>query len=325
MEIYPILLKPVYKEYIWGGNRIARKYQRSDAPETCAESWEVTDRPEGMSVVINGSLKGRPLHELVTEMGSDLLGSAVKAKNFPLLIKIIDARKDLSVQVHPNNDNAHLTGGEPKTEMWYVLDAEPKSIIYAGMKPGVTRAKFEKALAEGCLDKDVLAAVPATPGRTVFVPGGRVHAIGAGCLLLEVQQNSNTTYRVYDWGRVGSDGKPRELHLEKALQVIDWDNPMPEIVPPRVLDNGDSPNRLLQVIDSPFFSMRRLDLKEIQDVNHDGSSFQILFTIHGSVLVGANGIMASCGPGTSCLLPAAARSYTITPVKGRASVIIISM
>jgi mannose-6-phosphate isomerase len=276
-----------------------------------------------MSVVINGAYKGKTLHELIEIMGESLLGHGVESDAFPLLVKIIDAKKDLSVQVHPNNDNAHLTGGEAKTEMWYVLDAEPKSVIYAGLKPGVTRQSFEKAVAENKLEP-VLASIPAAPGRTVFVPGGRVHAIGAGCLLLEVQQNSNTTYRVYDWGRTGVDGKPRELHLEKALQVIDWENYAPQVIPPALLESREN-NQLWQVIDSPFFRINRMELRDSEEVSHDGSSFHILFVAKGSVLIGANGVMASAEAGTSCLIPAAAADYTVMPLKGAASVIQISL
>jgi mannose-6-phosphate isomerase len=192
------------------------------------------------------------------------------------------------------------------------------------MKPGVTRQKFEAALNNKRLEQDVLAAVPAKTGRTVFVPGGRLHAIGAGCLLLEVQQNSNTTYRVYDWDRVGADGKPRELHLEKALQVIDWDHPMPEVVPPKLIES-DHLNQHWQILDSPFFKLQRFDLSEPRDINHDGASFQILFVLRGTTLIGANGIMAACAPGTSCLIPAAAHDYTITPIKGSASIMLITM
>jgi len=321
---YPLLLQPVYKDYIWGGKRLAQKYNRKNTPEICAESWEVSDRPEGMSVVVNGFYKGKSLHELVKLMGHDLLGRDVDSDVFPLLVKIIDAKKDLSVQVHPNNSNAGLTGGEAKTEMWYVLAAEPKSVIYAGLKPGVTREFFEKSLAENSLESGALAKIPAAAGRAVYVPGGRVHAIGAGCLLLEVQQNSNTTYRVYDWGRVGVDGKPRELHLKKALQVIDWDNSAPEVVPPSPLDSIGE-NRHWQVIDSPFFRIRRMELRDAEEISHDGSSFQILFVVSGSVLIGANGVMASTEAGESCLIPAAARDYTVTPIKGYASVIQITL
>ena len=324
MNAYPLLLQPVYKDYIWGGDRLARRYGRTDTPNICAESWEVTDRPEGMSVVINGSLKGKTLHELVETMGEQLLGSHRGQSVFPLLIKVIDAKLDLSVQVHPNDNNAHTTGGQAKTEMWYILAADPDAKIYAGLKPGVTQEVFEAAMEEGTLETVALAEVPAKPGRAIFVPGGRVHAIGAGCLLLEIQQNSNTTYRVYDWGRTGQDGKPRETHIEQAIQVIDWENAAPEVVPPRPLAT-DGPNLWYAIIRCPFFSTARVELSEPEEVSHDGNSFHALFVTNGTVLVGANGVMASASAGTSCVVPAAATYYTLTPVGGPACVVQISL
>ena len=324
MQLYPLLFQPVYMDYLWGGNRLALQYDRQDTPNVCAESWEISDRPEGMSVVLNGPLKDTPLHDLVESMGSDLLGKDVDTDVFPLLIKLIDAKQDLSVQVHPNDANAHITGGEAKTEMWIVLEAQPGAMIYAGMKPGITQDLFEAALAEGKVESVALAKVPAKPGRAIFVPGGRVHAIGAGCLLLEIQQNSNTTYRVYDWGRVGADGNPRPLHLEQALKVIDWDHGEPEIVPPQPITPTGA-NQWWNIIQCPLFKTRRVELIEPEEITHDGSSFHALFVTKGTVLIGANGSMASASPGTSCLIPAAATDYTVTPVSGKASVIQITL
>lgn len=321
---YPLLLKPVYKDYIWGGNRIAQLYNRKNTPKICAESWEITDRPEGMSIIINGDHKGKSLHDLVTSMKHDLLGKNIESDRFPLLVKMIDAKQNLSVQVHPNDNNAILTGGEAKTEMWYVLDSEPNSMIYAGMKPGTTYDKFETARMNNSLESNILAPVPSKPGRTIFVPGGKIHAIGAGCLLLEIQQNSNTTYRIYDWGRVDKEGNSRELHIEKGLKVIDWETPCPEVVPPRLLES-ESENQWWNIIDCPFFRTKRIDLTVPEEISHDGNSFHALFVAKGSALIGANGVMASAIKGTSCLIPAAAKNYTITPLGGTASVIQITL
>lgn len=322
-DLYPLLFQPVYMDYIWGGNRLAQRYNRTGTPTVCAESWEISDRPEGMSIVMNGTHKGKTLHTLIEELGPQLLGTGAVDKGFPLLIKLIDARRDLSVQVHPNELNCALTGGEPKTEMWYVLEADPSSIIYAGMKPGVTRQGFEKALHENRLESDVLASVPAKPGRSVFVPGGRVHAIGAGCLLLEVQQNSNTTYRVYDWGRMDSQGRARKLHLEQAMLTIDWNNAQPEVNSPRPLPQT-GPNAHATLVRCPFFNTWRLALNEPEVIDHDTTSFQAIFVISGKVLIGTGGIVASAEKGTSCLIPSAAASYTLTPVGGPAAVIRIT-
>lgn len=319
-HLYPYLFTPVYKDYLWGGTRIKKVFHRADTPETCAESWDIADRPEGMSVVANGPLKGKTLHELVAELKADLLGPQHAAcKQFPLLIKIIDARKDLSVQVHPHDDNAHRTGGDPKTEMWYLLDANADAKIYAGMRPGVTPRKFEDALTAGTVEK-LLASIPARAGRAIFVPGGKVHAIGAGCLLLEIQQNSNTTYRVYDWDRVDADGNRRELHVEEAMKVINWENVAPQVSSPRPLP-AEGSNHPFEIMTSPYFSTCGWNLQEPRTFQMNPPGFRILFTSKGQALIGANGSVASVQAGTSCLIPAAIDTYTITPMGGPASIL----
>jgi mannose-6-phosphate isomerase len=322
-ELYPLLFQPVYKDYLWGGNRIARCFQRGNTPTLCAESWELADRPEGMSTVINGPLKGQTLHALIGTFGPALLGKDSTDTVFPLLIKLIDARQDLSVQVHPDERTAPLTGGEPKTEMWYILEADPTALIYAGLKPGTTRKRFEEALDLQRLESDVLAAIPAKPGRAVFVPGGRVHAIGAGCLLLEVQQNSNTTYRVYDWNRTDAQGRSRELHLEQAMRVINWANAQPEVNSPRPLPQT-GPNAYSAISQCPFFTVVRIALNAPEPVTHDAGSFHAVFVVSGHVLIGARGTVATAGSGTTCLIPASATHYTLTPVGGPAAVIRIT-
>jgi len=322
-ELYPLLFQPVYKDYLWGGNRLARCFDRTGTPPVCAESWELADRPEGMSIVINGTLKGQSLHALVESFGPALLGEGASESTFPLLVKLIDARQDLSVQVHPDERSAPLTGGEPKTEMWYVLEADPAAVIYAGLKPGITRARFEEALRLQHLETEALAVIPAKPGRAIFVPGGRPHAIGAGCMLLEVQQNSNTTYRVYDWNRTDAQGRTRELHLEQAMQVMDWKNAQPEVNSPRPLPQT-TPNAYAAIIQCPFFNTVRIALSAPEPVTHDARSFHAFFVVSGSVLIGAGGTVASAGKGTTCLIPAAATHYTLTPVGGPAVVIRIT-
>lgn len=319
-NIYPYLFKPVYKDYLWGGNRIKETYHRMDTPERCAESWEIADRPEGMSIVENGPLKGHTLRQLVETLQTDLLGPQHKAcTKFPLLIKIIDARKDLSVQVHPHDDNAERTNGEPKTEMWYLLDATSDAMVYAGMKPDVTPDIFQAAIEDGKVE-NLLAKVPAKPGRTIFVPGGKVHAIGAGCLLLEIQQNSNTTYRVYDWNRVDAQGKSRELHIEQAMQVIDWQRLKPEVSSPRPMA-ADGNNHPYEILKTSYFCTTGWNLQEPRTFRMDPAGFRILFVSKGKVLIGANGVMASATIGTSCLIPAAAKQFTVTPVDGKASIV----
>jgi len=321
--LYPMLLEPVYKDYIWGGQRIPRRYGRDLPQGIYAESWEVADRPEGMSRVTNGPLAKHTLHDLVAEHGAALLGSAEPAASvFPLLVKIIDAAKRLSVQVHPNDFTAPATGGDPKTECWYVLDAEPGARVFAGLTPGTDADAFRAALRTERVE-ECLVSVPIEPGTVIFIPGGRVHAIDAGALLLEVQQNSNTTYRAYDWGRVGHDGKPRPLHIEEAMQVIDWnDHDSPRVEPVRI-EASDALERW-ELVRSPYFRIDRLDLHGTARFESDGSGFQILFTADSNVRIQTGATEMDLGPGTSCLLPAALRLYALAPVTGTASVVRIT-
>ena len=216
--LQPLVFNPVYKTSPWGGNRIAKLPGRSSsAPTPCSESWEISSHPAGVSVVKGDVLT---LPELAACGG--LVGRNAPVKDcFPLLFKLIDAAENLSVQVHPNNENAARVGGLPKTEMWFVLAAEPGAFLYAGLKPGVTRAKLERVLRSGNDSvASLLNAVPAVPGTALVIPGGLVHALGAGCLVYEVQQSSDTTFRLYDWDRPPVAG--RLLQTDKALEAIDF-------------------------------------------------------------------------------------------------------
>jgi mannose-6-phosphate isomerase len=239
-----------------------------------------------------------------------MLGSGEPSEVFPLLVKIIDAKQRLSVQVHPNDESAAAYGGEAKTEMWYVLASDPGAQVYAGLKPGTTPERFRRALEEVRLE-ELLTAIPANPGEAIFIPGGCVHAICQGCLLLEIQQNSNTTYRVYDWGRMGKDGKPRPLHVEQAFQVIDWDRSCEPIRPGTPVDAG--PNAHRRIVKSPYFEVTRLDLGDQESVTHGGESFHILFVANGTVDITGDWPPETLTPGTSCLVPAAARDYALVP------------
>lgn len=311
MNLYPLILNPVYKDYIWGGQRIPRTYQRALPDGIYAESWEVSDRPEGPSRVANGPLTGVALDDVIRRFGRDVTGPAGTGAAFPLLVKLIDARERLSLQVHPDDQSAPLCGGEPKTEAWHVLDAAPGARVFAGLKPGVTAEGFRAALAAGRLDT-CLRAVPVQTGDTLFIPGGRIHAIGEGCLLLEVQQNSNTTYRVYDWGRAGADGQPRELHVEKAFQVIRWDDTGEPKTVPRPLSGPDGVPSV-ELVTSPYFQLERLDLAGPRACRHNGHGFHVLFTAGGAVAVEWAAGRVDIPFGRSCLVPAAIREYRLTP------------
>ena len=323
--LYPLCFEPIYKDYLWGGSRIHDAYGRGPTTHPCAESWEIADRPEGMSVVRNGPLSGTSLNELVQHYGTDLLGTLAPAdtRAFPLLIKVIDAKQRLSVQVHPNDTNAAHTGGEPKTEMWYVLGVAPDAAVFAGLTPGTTSTSFKAALKENHV-ADLLNRIPLLPGQAIFIPGGRIHAIAEGCLLLEIQQNSNTTYRVYDWDRVGADGKPRELHTDLALKVIDWNDPPPTpITPDRVATNGS--NRHYSVCTSAYFDLSRLELETTETLLPNPETLRALFVANGSVRLVGCGHDLELPEGTSCLLPAAVDGCELSPSTEDAAVLVTQL
>ncbi len=232
----PLAFRPRLHERPWGGRRLARYGKELPEGRPIGESWEVCDRPGEQSVVMDGSRAGRTLHDLWTGPERTALfgGRAAGAgERFPLLVKLLDCASTLSVQVHPPPDVAPDLGGDPKTEMWYLLDAEPGAHLFAGLRAGVTRAAFEADLRAGRDVSELLHRVDVGPGDVMFVPSGRVHALGAGCLVVEVQQNSDTTYRVFDFNRPGLDGELRELHVPESLASIDWDDVEPALLPRR--------------------------------------------------------------------------------------------
>jgi mannose-6-phosphate isomerase len=316
---YPLTFRPVYKDYIWGGDRILTKFGRRMPPGIYAESWEVSTRPEGMSVVADGALGGATLQSLVETHGAALLGTRVGPGPFPLLVKLIDSRERLSVQVHPNAAAAARNGGEAKTEMWHVLDAVPGAQVFAGLKAGTGKRDMDAAIRHSRFE-DVLATVPVAAGDTVFIPGGRVHALDAGLLILEVQQNSNTTYRLYDWGRVGHDGRPRETHVAQALRVIDWDDAgSPKVVPSPL--PCPAPNALELLVASPYFRIERLALHGRFDEADDPGGFRVLFVASGALRLDWPGGTSRAAAGTSILIPAALRGVHLAPEAGAALLI----
>jgi mannose-6-phosphate isomerase len=321
--LYPFILEPAYKNYIWGGDRIPGRFHRDQPAGVYAESWELSDRPEGMSVVANGALKGQTLAELVTRFGKELMGHGIHSTSFPLLVKLIDAKERLSVQVHPDDAAAARGMGEAKTEAWHILDTPKGGQVFAGLKAGTDEATFRSALKAGGLEA-TLQAVPVTTGDTVFIPGGRVHAICEGMMILEVQQNSNTTYRVYDWGRVDQAGTPRELHVAQALQVIHWSDPAPVVTTPRL--TSDKPGaRVTELVVSPYFRLERLDITAPFFVHHDGASFHALFSEADELQIMSEAGTELLPGGRTCLLPATLDRYTLKPGGKRASILRVSV
>lgn len=218
MKKYPLLLKPVLKDYLWGGRRLIDEFGFETDKEKAAEGWMLAAHKNGTNTVLNGELSGKSFTEALAAFGG-------KKEHFPLLIKLIDACDRLSVQVHPEDEYAMTVEGEPgKTEMWYIVDCEEGAQLIYGFKDEISKEEFERRIRDNTLD-EVVNYVPVKKGDLFFIAAGTLHAIGKGILIAEIQQNSNTTYRVSDYGRLGADGKPRELHVEKALEVTKTEKP----------------------------------------------------------------------------------------------------
>lgn len=220
--IYPLLLEPVLKDYLWGGNRLIKEFGFKGDSETIAEAWVLASHKKGTNIVKNGKFSGKTLDE-VLKIWSTLPFQHYLADKFPILIKLIDAHDRLSVQVHPDDDYAIKNEGElGKTEMWYIIDCEPEAKLIYGFNNEISKEEFSQRIQNNTLD-DILNYVPVKKGDVFFIDAGTIHAIGKGILIAEIQQNSNTTYRISDYGRTGADGKPRELHIDKALEVTNFD------------------------------------------------------------------------------------------------------
>ena len=304
--IGPITFQPLFAERVWGGRHLETLYGKP-LPEGApiGESWEIVDREIEQSVVGSGPLKGRTLHELWTGHRTEIFGKTNSdSPRFPLLFKLLDARDRLSVQVHPPAAVAPQLKGEPKTEMWFFADCDPDSRIYAGLKAGVTPETFAKALEEGSVEEKI-HTIPVKAGDAIFIPSGRIHAIGAGNVIVEVQQNSDTTYRVFDWNRVGLDGKPRALHIEESLKSTDFNDFEPQLA----RQNGEL------VVECEYFRIEKWELETARTANGEGQ-FAIFTCVSGSVKCGS----ASFKPGDFFLVPAAA-SLELEPIGGPATVL----
>lgn len=310
----PIAFEPLFMERIWGGRTLAERYGKP-LPEgrPIGESWELVDREEAQSVVAGGPLAGRSLHSLWSgDERTALFGSraAGLGERFPILIKLLDACQTLSVQVHPPVELADSLGGEPKNELWLVTATAPGAHLFVGMRAGVTREAFEAALEAGEDVSTMLHRVDVAPGDAIFIPSGRVHAIGAGCLIMEIQQNSDTTYRVFDFNRPGLDGEPRELHVEASMASIDWD----DVEPP--LHAGDGP-----IADNAFFRVQVRPLSGPTVVGAPGEC-AVVAVVDGDVTCGD----ASFRPGDFFLVPASGGAdLPVVPVGEAATVLVTEL
>jgi mannose-6-phosphate isomerase len=301
--LYPFTFQPIFKERVWGGREIERLYGKKLPPGApIGESWEISDRPGDASVIANGPFAGKNLRWLMENHARELLGDAkVAGRNrFPLLCKILDARDKLSLQVHPPGNKAAELGGEPKTEMWFIADAAPGAELYVGLKRGVTRAEFERKIRGGSV-AECFHRLPVKPGDSMFLPSGRVHAIGAGLVIFEIQQNSDTTYRVFDWNRVGLDGRPRELHVAESLASIDFGDFEPPLIQSRFAGR-DVKSRPL--VTDPLFNVEALEAKAGAGLNLKPHQLQIIAVVCGQLEIKSGSVSVDLAAGQFCLVPA---------------------
>lgn len=301
---------PVFMERVWGGRGLEDAFGKPLPPgAVIGEAWEVVDRPEAQSVVVSGLLAGTELQELWSGPDRErLFGARARdaGARFPILAKLLDAHDTLSVQVHPPTELADELGGEPKDELWYVARAEPGAHLYAGLRAGVGEEHFAAALEAGEDVSALLHRVDVAVGDALFIPSGRVHAIGAGCLVVEIQQNSDTTYRVYDFERLGLDGKLRELHVPQSLASIDFADVEPALRPP-----GDG-----VVAANAFFTVTRRTLSEPSIVAAAGEC-ALVCVLEGEAACGGERF----GPGSFFLVPADGE----LPVAGPAEVLVTEL
>lgn len=316
-QIYPLQFAPVFKDYPWGGRNLETVLGRQIPDGIVAESWEISAHPNGQTEVIAGPLAGLTLAEVQEKLGEDLLGSrnrhALAMNKFPLLIKLLDANQWLSVQVHPDDEYGLAHEGEyGKTEMWVVIHAEPGAELIYGLKPGADRDLFASAVEAG-QSEALLHRVPVTTGDVVFVPAGAVHSLGPGILVAEIQQNSDTTYRIYDWGRLGNDGKPRPLHIAQALDVIDWGQIEPGTVRPRLISDGSRGLHHEVIGESAYFRTERLGMSAGSRYADRcaGESFQIWAVLSGRATLTWAGDPLGLSAISWVLLPAALGEFEI--------------
>lgn len=297
-------LKPSCKDYLWGGHRLAEEYGVKYDGEVLAEAWELSCHPDGPSYIANGMYAGKTLQEYIDLKGKEVLGlNCRRFRDFPILTKFIDAKQSLSVQVHPSNRYALKNEGQyGKTEMWYVMDADPGAYLYYGFKIEISKEEFAKRIEEDTL-LEVLNAVPVQKGDVLFIESGTIHAIGAGILIAEIQQNSNVTYRVYDYGRVGKDGKKRDLHIEKALAVTNR--------VPIIKDKSSYPH----VADCDYFTVDKLNLDGTFMNKMEGqvseASFISILMLDGEGTISNQGETLTFKKGDSFFLEAGSGAYTV--------------
>jgi len=296
MKMYPLKFQPVYKQRIWGGQKL-REFFGKDIPplEKIGESWELTDLPNDKSVITNGELAGKTLEAVIKKYPKEVTGDKNFAGPFPLLIKFLDAEDILSVQVHPDEETCRKTGkGEPKTECWYIVAAQAGAVIYKGLKKGVTKEQFAQAIEKGTVDK-LLVKIPVQKGQCHFLPAGTAHAIGAGLLIAEIQMPSDTTYRISDWGRLDQSGKPRQLHIKEALESIHFDSS----------NDNLSVTTVGRLVDCKYFKVDKGHQAKGCETLLSPGIVKVLIILQGSgIIIGKNSDSVDFKAGETIVIPA---------------------
>jgi mannose-6-phosphate isomerase len=294
----PLVFEPLFMERVWGGRHLESLYgKRLPSAALIGESWEIVDRPEAQSVVHEGPLRGTTLHELWCKYRAEIFGNVADLPRFPILAKLLDAQENLSLQVHPPSTIAKKLGGESKSELWYVANAAPKARLYAGVKKGTTREVFRKALEQGKVEKH-LHAIELKTGDAIFLPSGRMHALGASNLLVEIQENSDTTYRIYDWDRAKKRRAPRQMHIAEAMQCIDFADVEPVLLRPK--------GELL--VKNELFEIDKWELDREREAA-DGGRFAIVVCLTGELECAGRRFK----PGDFFLVPAQLEDRALRP------------
>ena len=311
----PMKMKPVFKEYIWGGTGFKDKFNMETGTETASEAWEVSTNKNGMSVIANGEFEGKTIDDAIAVLKNELVGDYVYEKyggKFPLLIKLLDCADKLSVQVHPDDEYAkkNENGGYGKTEMWYILDAKPGAKLIYGFSSDITKEEFKNALDNGNIEK-ILNYVDVEAGDVFFIKAGTLHALLDGLMVAEIQQNSDTTYRVFDYNRTDKNGKQRELHIEKSLDVTNLKSSAGnEKIKADAVKAGKG-NYETALVKSSFFNTNKYSIKEKIGFVSSKNSFDVVIITKGSARMFYDGGSISVKAGESVLIPAYLGKYTV--------------
>jgi mannose-6-phosphate isomerase len=309
---HPLRFRPLFRQYLWGGRRLGSRLGKPiGSGDDYAESWEIVDRGADQSIVAAGPYEGRTLGDLVAGHNADLFGRHAPQSQFPLLFKFLDCCHDLSLQVHPNDEQAKSQSPPDlgKTEAWVIIDAEPGSVAYGGLKLGFDRPAVEREIARGTLAL-CLNRVELKPGDCLFIPAGTLHALGRGLLVAEIQQASDTTYRLHDWDRIGPDGQPRPLHIEQGLEVADFEAGPIAPQAPRATDR----EHVERLVACDKFVLERWNLKTPQALTSD-ERFHIVAVLDGAVQLEGDPLGQSLSKGQTALVPAACSRRLITPLE----------